>query len=84
MVRLFELVAKPEQIQICVSDHGKGLKLTSASGEITMSNGAGGDKLEAKGPFKVGPGNEGIGRSVSEGKPAVGVTIDSEVDLVPS
>ena len=40
-----ELVAKPELIVIHVSDHGKPMKLTSASGKVTVFNGN--DKTEA-------------------------------------
>ena len=59
-----ELVAKPELIVIHVSDHGKPMKLTSATGKVTVFNGSEkteaplalvGDKLEAKGSFKVVP-----------------------------
>jgi len=34
-----ELVAKPELIVIHVSDHGKPMKLSSASGKVTVING---------------------------------------------
>ena len=60
-----ELVAKPELIVIHVSDHGKPMKLTSASGKVTVFNGSDkveaplalvGERLEAKGSFKVGAG----------------------------
>lgn len=76
----FELVAKPEQIQIHVGDHGKPMKLTSASGKVTVFNGAEskeapltlvGDKLEAKGPFKVAPGTKVLAEVSVNGKPAV-------------
>ena len=40
-----ELVAKPELIVIHVSDHGKPMKLSSASGKVTVFNGN--DKTEA-------------------------------------
>ena len=58
-----ELVAKPDLIVIHVSDHGKPTKLTSATGKVTVFNGSvkteapltlAGDKLEAKGSFKLG------------------------------
>ena len=76
----FELVAKPEQMHIYVSDHGKAMKLTSASGKVTVFNGAEskeaplalvGDKLEAKGPFKVAPGTKVLAEVSVNGKPAV-------------
>jgi len=76
----FELVAKPEQILIYVGDHGKPMKLTSASGKVTVYTGSEtkeaplalvGDKLEAKGPFKVGPGSKVLAEVAVNGKPAV-------------
>lgn len=76
----FELVAKPEQVHIYVGDHGKPLKLTSASGKVTVYTGADtkeapialvGDKLEAKGPFKIAPGTKVLAEISVNGKPAV-------------
>ena len=75
-----ELVAKPELIVIHVSDHGKPMKLTSASGKVTVFNGNDkteaplalvGDKLEAKGSFKVGAGTKVLADVALNGKPAV-------------
>ena len=75
-----ELVAKPELIVIHVSDHGKPMKLSSASGKVTVFNGNGkteaplalvGDKLEAKGSFKVGAGTKVLAEVSLNGKPAV-------------
>ncbi len=75
-----ELVAKPELIVIHVSDHGKPMKLTSASGKVTVFNGNDkaeaplalvGDKLEAKGSFKVGAGTNVLTEVSLNGKPAV-------------
>ena len=75
-----ELVAKPELIVIHVSDHGKAMKLTSASGKVTVFNGNDkaeaplvlvGDKLEAKGSFKVGAGTKVLAEVSLNGKPAV-------------
>ena len=75
-----ELVAKPELIVIHVSDHGKPMKLTSASGKVTVFNGNDkteaplalvGDKLEAKGSFKVGAGTKVLAEVSLNGKPAV-------------
>ncbi len=76
----FELVAKPDLIVIHVSDHGKAMKLTSATGKVTVFNGAEkseaplalvGDKLEAKGSFKVGAGAKVLTEVALNGKPAV-------------
>ena len=75
-----ELVAKPELIVIHVSDHGKAMKLTSATGKVTVFNGNDkteaplalvGDKLEAKGAFKVAPGATVLAEVALNGKPAV-------------
>ena len=74
-----ELVAKPELIVIHVSDHGKPMKLTSGSGKVTVFNGNDkteaplalvGDKLEAKGSFKVGAGTKVLAEVSLNGKPA--------------
>lgn len=76
----FELVAKPEQINLHVSDHGKAMKLTSASGKVTVFNGSEskeaplnlvGDRLEAKGPFKIAAGTKVLAEVSVNGKPAV-------------
>ena len=75
-----ELVAKPELIVIHVSDHGKPMKLSSASGKVTVFNGNDkteaplalvGDKLEAKGSFKLGAGAKVLAEVSLNGKPAV-------------
>ena len=75
-----ELVAKPELIVIHVSDHGKPMKLTSASGKVTVFNGNDkteaplalvGDKLEAKGSFKLGAGTKVLTEDSLNGKPTV-------------
>lgn len=75
-----ELVAKPELIVIHVSDHGKPMKLTSASGKVSVFNGNDkteaplalvGDKLEAKGSFKLGAGTKVLADVAVNGKPAV-------------
>lgn len=75
-----ELVAKPDLIVIHVSDHGKPMKLTSATGKVTVYAGTEkteaplalvGDKLEAKGAFKVGAGVKVLAEVSINGKPAV-------------
>ena len=74
-----ELVAKPELIVIHVSDHGKPMTLTSAGGKVTVFNGNDkteaplalvGDKLEAKGSFKIGAGTKVLAEVSLNGKPA--------------
>jgi hypothetical protein len=75
-----ELVAKPDLITIHVSDHGKPMKLSSATGKVTIFNGnekteapltLAVDKLEAKGSFKVGAGTKVLAEVSLNGKPAV-------------
>ena len=74
-----ELVAKPDAIVIHVSDHGKPMKLTSGTGKVTVFNGNDkteaplalvGDKLEAKGSFKVAAGTKVLAEVSLNGKPA--------------
>ena len=75
-----ELVAKPDLMLIHVSDHGKPMKLSSASGKVTVFNGSekseallvlAGDKLEARGSFKLAPGTKVLAEVALNGKPAV-------------
>lgn len=75
-----ELVAKPDLMVIHVSDHGKAMKLTSGTGKVTVFNGNDkteapltlvGDKLEAKGSFKVAPGAKVLAEVALNGKPAI-------------
>ncbi|MGV8822751.1 hypothetical protein [Methylibium petroleiphilum] len=75
-----ELVAKPELIVIYISDHGKPMKLTSATGKVTLFNGndkteaplaLAGDKLEGKGNFKVNAGTKVLVDVALNGTPAV-------------
>jgi hypothetical protein len=75
-----ELVAKPDVMQLYVSDHGKPMKLTSGTGKVTVFNGNDkteapltlvGDRLEAKGNFKVAAGTKVLAEVALNGKPAV-------------
>lgn len=74
-----EIVAKPESMQIYITDHGKAVKLDGAIAKVTLLNGteksevslvAAGDKLEAKGAFKIAKGTKGIAVVTLVGKPA--------------
>ncbi|WP_395058664.1 hypothetical protein [Polaromonas sp.] len=74
----FEIVAKPDTLQIHISDHGKAVKLDGAKAKVTLLNGTeksevelvpAGDKLEAKGAFKVAKGTKGIAVVSLAGKP---------------
>ena len=73
----YELVAKADVLQLYVRDHGKPLNLTKASAKITMLIGTEkqevtlkpvGDRLEAKGSFKVRPGAKVVALVVMDGK----------------
>ena len=73
-----EIVAKPDAILIYVSDHGKPAKLDGAKAKVTLLNGTdksevdlspAGDKLEAKGNFKISKGTKGIAVVTLAGKP---------------
>jgi hypothetical protein len=73
-----EIVAKPDLLQIYISDHGKPMKLDGAKAKITLLNGTekseaellpAGDKLEAKGVFKVTKGTKGVAVVTLAGKP---------------
>jgi hypothetical protein len=75
-----EIVAKPDSIQIFITDHGKPMKLDGAKAKVTLLNGTekteadlavAGDKLEAKGAFKVAKGTKGIALVTLSGKSAV-------------
>ena len=63
----YELVAKPTMIQLHLRDHGKPADVSKASAKLTLLTGAekqevelkpAGEKLEASGAFKVGPGTK--------------------------
>jgi hypothetical protein len=63
----YELVAKPDVMQLYLRDHGKPIDISKATAKITLLSGAEkqevdlkptGDKLEAKGSFKVTPGTK--------------------------
>jgi hypothetical protein len=63
----YELVAKPDVLQLYLRDHGKPVDVSKATAKVTLLSGADkqevelkptGDKLEAKGSFKVTPGTK--------------------------
>jgi hypothetical protein len=65
----YELVAKPAVIQLHLRDHGKPTDVSKASAKLTLLAGTekqelelkpAGDKLEATGSFKVGPGTKAV------------------------
>ena len=73
----YELVARPELIQLYVSDHGKPRDVSRASARLTLLAGTDkqevelkptGDRLEAAGTFKVGPGTKAVAVVTDGGK----------------
>lgn len=75
----YELVARPSTIQLHVRDHGKPTDLTKASAKVTLLSGTekqevalkpAGDRLEASGSFKVGPGTKAVVVVTINGTPA--------------
>jgi len=59
----YELVARPDALQLHLRDHGKAVDISKASAKLTLLAGTEkqevelkptGDRLEAKGAFKVG------------------------------
>jgi hypothetical protein len=75
----YELVAKPTVIQLHLRDHGKAADLSKATAKLTLLSGTdkqeielkpAGDKLEATGSFKVGPGTKAVAVVTVAGKPA--------------
>jgi len=74
-----ELVARPDVIQLHLSDHGKPIDHGKASAKVTLLVGKekqevelkpAGNKLEAKGSFKVGPGAKAVAVVTVDGKPS--------------
>lgn len=75
----YELVAKPAVIQLYLRDHGKKADVSKAIAKVTLLTGTekqevelkpAGDKLEATGSFKVGPGTKAVAVVTVAGKPA--------------
>ena len=75
----YELVAKPTVIHLHLRDHGKAVDITKASAKLTLLSGtqkqevelkSAGDRLEATGSFKVGPGTKAVAVVTVAGKPA--------------
>ncbi len=74
----YELVASPTTLRLYVRDHGKAVDASKASAKLTLLTGAekqevdlklAGDKLEATGSFKVGPGTKVVAILTVAGKP---------------
>lgn len=75
----YELVAKPDTIQLYVRDHGKPADVSKTGAKLTLLSGSekqevelkpAGDRLEATGTFKVGAGTKAVAVITNAGKPA--------------
>lgn len=74
-----ELVAKPDVLQLHLRDYGKPLDVSKASAKLTLLSGkkqdvtlsAAGNKLEAKGTFRVAAGSKVVA-VVTDGGKALG------------
>ena len=75
----YELVAKSSVVQLYLRDHGKKVDISKATAKVTLLTGAekqefelkpAGDKLEATGSFRVGPGTKAVAVVTVNGKPS--------------
>lgn len=75
----YELVAKPDVLQLYVRDHGKPVDVSKATAKVTLLLGADkqeielkpfGDKLEAKGSFRVSAGTKAVAQVNAAGNAA--------------
>ena len=73
----YELVVKPDVLQLYLRDHGKPADISKTSAKLTLLSGSdkqevelkpAGDKLEAKGSYKVGPGTKAVAQVTINGK----------------
>jgi hypothetical protein len=73
----YELVAKPDVLQLYMRDHGKPVDVSKTTAKVTLLSGADkqevdlkptGDKLEAKGTFKISPGTKVVAQVITAGK----------------
>lgn len=74
----YELVAQTGRIQLHVRDHGMAADVSKASARLTLLTGTekqevtlqpAGDRLEAAGSFKLGPGTKVVAVVQLQGKP---------------
>lgn len=75
-----ELVAQPDLMQLHLRDHGKPVDVANGSAKLTILSGAekqvvelspAGEKLEAKGGYKVGAGTKLVAIVNLPGKPSL-------------
>ena len=73
----YELVAKPDTLELHLRDHGKVVDVSKGSAKLTLLVGAdkqevelrpAGDKLEAKGSFKLGANTKAVAIVALAGK----------------
>jgi hypothetical protein len=73
----YELVAKPDVLQLYMRDHGKPVDVSKTTAKVTLLSGSEkqevelkpiGDKLEAKGSFKISAGTKVVAQVISAGK----------------
>lgn len=78
----FELVAAAGAISLYIRDHGKPARIEGASAKLTLLNGKdktefqllpAGDRLQAQGDFKAGPGTKAVAAVALPGKKPVNV-----------
>lgn len=78
----YELVASATSIALYVRDHGRAIDLKNASAKLTLLTGTEraevellpvGDRLEAKGSFKVGAGTKAVAQVKVDGPTPVSV-----------
>lgn len=76
----YELVAKPDLLQLYLRDHGKPVDVSKATAKVTLLSGQdkqeiqlnpSGIKLEAKGKFKQAAGTKAVAQISISGKAAV-------------
>lgn len=74
----YELVAGPAALRLYLRDHGKPADASKASAKVTLLSGTekqevelkpAGDRLEATGAFKVGPGTKAVAVVHVAGRP---------------
>ena len=73
----YELVAKPDSLELYLRDHGKPMDVSKASAKITLLAGTekqdielkpSGNRLEAKGQFKISAGTKAVAQINIAGK----------------
>lgn len=73
----YELVIKPDVVQLYLRDHGEAVNITNASAKVMLLAGKerqeaelrpAGDKLQATGSFNAGPGTKAVAVVSIDGK----------------